>query len=182
MKLSVVALLLGAFVACHANVRAADARPVPQSGPKAVPAKIIVVDRTAKALTVDVNGTIHLYWLGPNAKFKKDGKDVTIAELVPGQTVRLVMDLLVKGGVREVVVEVVIEPNGEPAEEAGIRGRGNRNRRDNGRDNGRDNKRDDNGRGNGNNNGTANPVPRGQGTPPIFVAPPVNRPPVSPHN
>ena len=161
-KLSVIALLLGALVGGQTGVLAADQPTGPKAGPRAVTAKIVVVDRTAKALTVDVNGTIHLYWLAAGVKIKKDGKDVTFADLASGQTVKLVTQMNASGD-REVVVEVSIELSDKESEAAG---------------HGKAAKVKSHERGNGSEDRSR---PK-SGTPPLFAPPPVNRPPVSPNN
>lgn len=161
-KMSVITLLLGAQVGGHTNVRAADQQTEPKSGLRAVTAKIIVVDRAAKALTVDVNGTIHLYWLAANVKVRNDGKDVTIADLAPGQSVKFITQKTAAGN-REVVVEIAIEQSDAQSEAAGraratkLNSRAHRYGRDNLPD-------------------------RSRGAPPVFAPPPVTRPTVSPHN
>lgn len=161
-KLLVVALLSGAFAAQLPDANAAEPRTVSQPGTVTTVAKILVVDRTARALTVDVNGTIHLYWLASNVKVKKDGTDVALADLAPGQSVKFTTQKNARGD-REVIVEVTIELSDTETEAAGRKGTQKVTKRD------RQSARDAHKR-------------RGPGTPALFSPPPVIRTPVSPHN
>ena len=161
-KLWVVAILSGAFAAQLTNANAAEARTVSQPGTVTTVAKILVVDRTARALTVDVNGTIHLYWLASNVKVKKDGTDVALADLAPGQSVKFTTQKNARGD-REIIIEVTIELSDTETEAAGRKGPAKITKRDRKPDREADKR-------------------RGPGTPALFSPAPVIRTPVSPHN
>ena len=80
---------LTALVGTSMNVGAADSTPGSPPSAKWTSAKILTVDRAAKAVTVDIHGTIHLVWLNAAMRLKKDGKDAGIPDLIPGQIVYL---------------------------------------------------------------------------------------------
>src|SRR6185295_17500913 len=95
-----------------------DPRTQAPQPPKGTSAKVIIVDRAAKAITVDIHGTIHLLWLSPDAKIRKDGKEATIADIAPGQTVSFVTRKTARGDV-EIVMEITIESSDTETEAAG---------------------------------------------------------------
>ena len=164
-----VLLLLAAGLCSTFSARAADPRTPQSPAAKGTIAKVIIVDRAAKAITVDINGTIHLLWLSADAKIHKDGKDATIADITPGQLVSFVTRKTARGDV-EVVLDVTIESSDTETEAAGraklakskedLKGRGKEN----------------NGKGN------ANGAELGRGTPQLFAPPPVTRAIISPRN
>jgi hypothetical protein len=168
---SIALLSLAVAAACLTNVRAADSKTQTQPSPQGTTAKVIMVDRPSKAITVDVHGTIHLLWLSADVKVRKDGKESKLADIVPGQTVTLVTKKTARGDV-EFVVEITIEPDDSESEAAGrkaLLGKSNEHGKS----------EDPHGK---NNQPHGRGFEQGLGTPPIFAPPAVFRPAVSPHN
>ncbi|MEY2410161.1 MAG: hypothetical protein QOF48_2831 [Verrucomicrobiota bacterium] len=163
MSLAVVSLAIG--IAGSLNGRAADPRTPAPAPSRGTAAKVIIVDRAAKAITVDIHGTIHLLWLSADIKVRKDGKDATIADIAPGQTVNVVTKKTARGDV-EIVAEISIESSDTESEAAGRVRAAKSNERSKivGRQS----------------DGGGSDL--GRGTPPLFAPPPVTRPIVSPHN
>jgi len=151
------------------NATAAIPSPGVSASTKVVTAKILVVDHTARALTVDVRGTIYLYWWATYAKFGRGGTNVTANDLAPGQTVKLITEITGTEN-RELVAEVNIIAS-ETASEAANRGGqpGPPPKKE---------KEPINVKGQGGLN--ANPNGRVE-LPTVFGPPPVTRPPVSPY-
>lgn len=75
----------------------------PSAKPLSYEAKVIVVDRPAKTVTVEIQNRLYLFKLGPNASIVRKGKKVSIEDLLAGQqiTLRLIQttsgDVLVAG-------------------------------------------------------------------------------------
>jgi hypothetical protein len=174
VKNAVPALLLAAGLCSSTNAQAADPRAqTPATAAKGTTAKVIIVDRAAKAITVDVHGTIHLLWLTADAKIHKDGKDASLADITPGQMVSFVTRKTARGDV-EVVLDVTIESSDTGTEAAGPNANANANAKAKANEptkgGGREN----------NPNAGAGDVSRG--ALPLFAPPPVTRPIISPHN
>jgi len=159
-----VFLLLAAGLCSSTNAPAADPRTQTPAS-KGTTAKVIIVDRAAKAITVDIHGTIHLLWLTADAKIHKDGKDATIADITPGQMVSFVTRKTARGDV-EVVLDVTIESSDTETEAAGHAKVIKSNERLKG----------------GGREKDAGGAEVGRGTPALFAPPPVTRPIISPHN
>jgi hypothetical protein len=171
-KNALIAVLALAVVAGSlANVRAADPIAQPQPSPKGTVAKVVMVDRPSKAITVDIHGTIHLLWMGADLKVRKDGKEAKLADIVPGQTVSLVTRKTARTDV-EFVMEITIEPGDSESEAAGGKSLNAKSTEHGKRENapGRNHAAGRGGLGDG------------LGTPAVFAPPPVTRPTVSPHN
>lgn len=163
-----VVLFLAVAVGCPTKVGAADPRTGPQLRPKGTAAKVIMVDAAAKAITVDIQGTIHLYWLSSNVKVRQNGQDATLADIAPGQMVSLTTKKTARGD-GEVVEEVTIESSDTETEAAGrARARAVKPKeKEKAKGGGREN------------DGVGG---HGRGIPPLFEPAPVIRPVVSPHN
>ena len=83
-------LLCAAALGAVNPVSAVDTVPAaPNTEPSAVPAKILVVDKIQKTITVEVKGKLYLYKLSARTKFLKDGKEVRIEDLAAGQQIIL---------------------------------------------------------------------------------------------
>ena len=113
-----VVLFLAVLAGGRTNVGAAEPQTGPQPPPRGTVAKVIMVDPIAKAITVDIHGTIHLLWLSADVKVRKAGEDATIADIVPGQMVNLVTKKTARGD-SEIVAEINIESSDTETEAAG---------------------------------------------------------------
>ena len=111
-------ILLAVGVGSSMKVGAAEqptGTPRPATG---TPARIVFNDRAAKAITVDIRGIIYLLWLNSDSKVRKDGKEAGIADLAPGQMVKLTTKKNAKGDA-ENVVEITIT-SGDTASETDV--------------------------------------------------------------
>ena len=169
VKNALIVLLLASGLGCGTNASAADPRAQTQQPSKGILGKVLIVDLAAKAITVDVRGTIHLLWLSSDVKVSKDGKDGAISDIVPGQTVSFQTKKTARGDV-DVVTEVTIESSDAETEAAGKAHHT------------KVVKTPDPIKGGPKDKEKGNSIDRGQSLPPIFPPPPVLRPVVSPHN
>jgi hypothetical protein len=102
---------------------AADNPPTTTSPSTATPAplayegKVVVVDRTAKTVTVEIQKRLYLFKFGANAAVVRKGKKVTIDELSAGQQVTI---QLIQTTTGEVLVASVNIASGPAAEAAGV--------------------------------------------------------------
>jgi hypothetical protein len=69
---------------------------------------VVVVDRTAKTITVEAEGQLHLLKLEPEAKIMKKGKLVTLDDVVPGQEIVVLARTTSEGVIQ--VVSLAIGP------------------------------------------------------------------------
>ncbi len=113
--------LLGLFWVT-ATVSLSAGEPKPQSTPpKAAPAvltgRIIFVDKTLRALAIDIKGQLLQINLLPHLKINKGGKLVSIQDLAAGQEVTVLFREAPEG--RLDVVSLSIQGSPTPAETAG---------------------------------------------------------------
>jgi hypothetical protein len=165
-------LFLAVVAGGRTNVGAAEPQTGPQPRPRGTVAKVIMVDPVAKAITVDIHGTIHLLWFSADVKVRKAGEDATIADIVPGQMVNFVTKKTARGD-GEVVAEINIESSDTETEAAGGKAEKSKPKpkaKEHGKSNERPKEKKEKG------------SEHGRGVPPIFTLPAVTRPPVSPHH
>jgi hypothetical protein len=99
-----------------------DPTPVPAvADPQAIAAKVIVVDRTANTMTIEVDGKLHLVKITPQVRILKKGKLVLLDEITSGQNIVLLARPLENGTFE--VVSVAIGPAKGQAEPAGGQGK-----------------------------------------------------------
>lgn len=99
-----------------------DPTPLPAvADPQAIAAKVIVVDRTANTVTIEVDGKLHLVKITPQVRILKKGKLVLLDEITAGQNIVLLARPLENGTFE--VVSVAIGPAKGQAEPAGGRGK-----------------------------------------------------------
>ena len=115
------AATVGAVNPAHA---AGTVPPTLNSESSAVQAKILVVDKTERTITVEVKGKLYLYKLTKGTKFLKDGKEIKIEDLAAGQEI-LLATREQDGGFE--VVSVTIGGSQAAAEAAGKEGKERRN-------------------------------------------------------
>jgi hypothetical protein len=72
-----------------APIKAALA-PVGYRGPVEYEAKVMVVNRAERTLTVDINGKLHLFKMNSQVRFLKKGKPISLNDVAAGQKVSLV--------------------------------------------------------------------------------------------
>lgn len=89
--------------------------------PLAVAAKVIVVDRTASTMTLEVNGKLQLVKITPQVRILKKGKLVSLEEITSGQNIVLLARPLENGTFE--VVSVAIGPAKGKAQPAGGSGK-----------------------------------------------------------
>jgi hypothetical protein len=85
--------------------------------PRALACKVIVVDRVAQTVTVEMNGKLHLLKITPQVRIMKKGKLVTTDEITSGQEIVLLARALPNGTYE--VVSVAIGPNKAQSQAAG---------------------------------------------------------------
>ena len=98
------------------RVRAVDT-PSGKTTPAQQNARIVVVDRVAKTVTVELNGKLYLLKVGSQVKLTKNGKAVSINDLTAGQSVAVSTRTTATGGVE--IFSVNVEPNGQRSEWTG---------------------------------------------------------------
>jgi hypothetical protein len=123
IKHSLWLCLLTSFTAGLASaVRAAD-KPAPaaekKTAPAGLPGKIVAVNKKANTLTVDIKGKIYVFKMSSHLKLEKEGREIQLGELLPGQAANFVTGLSTDGGLE--IVAVTVEANTE-ASEAAARG------------------------------------------------------------
>lgn len=114
-----LALLLAAGAAGNVLVAAEPAGPGLERKSAAADylGKVVVVDRTAKAVTVAISGQMYLFHVSAATRLTQGEQSLPLADLLPGQFVRLSIRESASGTVELVSVEVV--PGPEASEEAG---------------------------------------------------------------
>jgi hypothetical protein len=93
----------------------------------ALSAKIVVVNKADRTVTVEIKGKLYLFKVTPSMQITKKGKGVTLDELASGQEISLVARELPDGNLE--VVSVSVETNQVASEAAGKalgKGRGSR--------------------------------------------------------
>ena len=93
---------------------------LPKSSGSTYTGKVVVVDRTARTVTVEIEKRLYLLKLSPNAKIVRKGRRISIAEVLTGQEVTVQLVEAAEGEV--LVAKLNIEPpkaGAEPAEPAG---------------------------------------------------------------
>ena len=107
-------------VATSADAAEVSAKPAvtkPASGRQV--AKIVVVDKAAKTVTVELNGKLYLLNTGSQLKLTENGKAIGIDNLAPGQDVSVTMLPTVTGGSQ--IASVNLEPSATNSEAAAAR-------------------------------------------------------------
>jgi hypothetical protein len=93
----------------------------PGSTGKAVPAqlegKIVALDKSARLMTVDINGTLIKIRMTVNVKLTKKGKPAMFENLAPGQSILISFVEMPNGRIE--VASLTLEPTGEAVEAAG---------------------------------------------------------------
>ena len=116
--------LAGAGLAEDTPAPAPEKKIAPTASPaSAIPAapaglagKIVAVNKRAKTLTVDIQGKVYVFKISSHLKILKDGREIQLSQLLPGQTANFVTGLSTDGGLE--VVSVTIEANPERSEAA----------------------------------------------------------------
>ena len=112
--------LLASFTAGLAGAVLAEDTPAPAPEKKTAPAglagKIVAVNKRAKTLTVDIQGKVYVFKIASQLKIQKDGRQIQLEKLLPGQAANFVTGLSTDGGLE--VVAVTIEANTERSEAA----------------------------------------------------------------
>jgi len=112
--------LLASFTAGLAGAVLAEDTPAPAPEKKAAPAglagKIVAVNKRAKTLTVDIQGKIYVFKIASQVKILKEGREIQLERLLPGQAANFLTGLSTDGGLE--VVSVTIEANSEGSEPA----------------------------------------------------------------
>src|SRR5437867_8408327 len=75
--------------------------------------KVVVVDRTAKTVTVEIQKRLYLFKFGSNATVMRKGKKVRVEDVVAGQQITLQLVENTKGEV--LIVSVDIDPATGPS-------------------------------------------------------------------
>jgi len=88
-----------------------------EGAPLVVTGKIVVVDKTAGTITLEVEGKLRLLKVGRNVKMLNDGKPITLAQLAAGQEIA-VLTRVGKGKALEVVA-LSVKPSKTAATAAG---------------------------------------------------------------
>ncbi len=95
----------------------------PASATSAAPAasaglagKIVAVNKRARTLTVDIQGKIYVFKIASQVKIQKEGRQIQLERLLPGQAASFVTGLSTDGGLE--VVSVTIEANTQGSEAA----------------------------------------------------------------
>jgi len=114
-------LMLTAIVGFVAPVAAADFKsPTPEKKQTALTTltgRIIYVDKSLRAMAVEIKGKILQVNVTPSLRINKDGKIITFEDLAAGQEVTLTFRETVTG--RLEVVSIAIEASPDTAEAAG---------------------------------------------------------------
>lgn len=79
-------------------------------------ARVVVVDKTAKTLTVQLDGKLYLLKTGSQLKLTKNGKAINLGDLAPGQDVSVATRALAAGGLE--ITSVNLEPSTGSSEPA----------------------------------------------------------------
>jgi hypothetical protein len=120
IKHSLWLCLLASFTAGLAGAVLAEDTPAIAPQKKAAPAglagKIVAVNKRAKTLTVDIQGKVYVFKTSSHLKIEKDGREIQLSQLLPGQAANFVTGLSTDGGLE--VVSVTIEANTERSEAA----------------------------------------------------------------
>ncbi len=87
------------------------------TGPLAYDGKVIVVDRTAKTVTVEIQKRLYLFKFGPTATVMRKGKKVRLDDVVAGQQITLQLIEASNGEV--LIASAEIDPATGQAEAAG---------------------------------------------------------------
>lgn len=91
--------------------------PTPAPAPVVINGKIVVVDKIARTITVDVNGKLRLLKVGRKVKMVDNGKLVTFEDLVAGQNIAVLTRETADGSME--VVALSVEPSDAQIEAAG---------------------------------------------------------------
>lgn len=110
------ALIAGPVATRVGAAEAANKSVAKTSAPARQAARVVVVDKTAKTLTVELDGKLYLLKTGSELKLTKDGKAINLGDLAPGQDVSVATRAIAKGGLE--ITSVNIEPNVESSEAA----------------------------------------------------------------
>jgi len=94
----------------------ASATSAAPAAPAGLAGKIVAVNKRAKTLTVDIQGKVYVFKTSSHLKILKDGREIQLSQLLPGQTANFVTGLSTDGGLE--VVSVTIEANSERGEAA----------------------------------------------------------------
>ena len=99
-----------------APLMAAD-KPVANSKPAtfAYEGKVIVVDRAAKTVTVEIQKRLYLFKFGPNATVVRNGKKVKIEDVISGQQITLQLIQTNDGQVQVAAADIGTTTAAEPA-------------------------------------------------------------------
>src|SRR5262245_12834726 len=124
LKLSKV-LMFGVVLVITSNLKAplfaADtavaARPNP--APLSYDGKVVVVDRTARTVTVEIQKRLYLFKFGANATVMRKGKKVRIDDVVAGQQITLQLVENTKGEVLIASVDITSTAEAEAAGKSG---------------------------------------------------------------
>ena len=96
-----------------------------KSTPALQPARIVIVDKPAKTLTVALNGKLYLLKTGSQLKLTANGKAISLDDLAPGQEVKVATRATAAGGSE--IVALNLEPKIEHSEAAAAKKRQRRN-------------------------------------------------------
>lgn len=116
--------LVAASAAGMGSLYAADvaspppaAKPTTTAGaPVVMTGKIVVVDKVARTLTVEVDGKLQQFTVGPNVKMVNNGRLVTLSQLAAGQVIA-VLSRMANGKLQ--LVALSVEPSSAAATAAG---------------------------------------------------------------
>jgi hypothetical protein len=128
-KVAFIGVLLAIVPVEKSVLWAADAKAnstAPKKQSSSYTGKIVVVDRAAKTVTVEIEKRLYLLKLSPSAKILRKGRKVAIAEVLTGQEVTVELVEAAEGQV--LVAKLTIGPaqaESEPAEPAGNSDTGN---------------------------------------------------------
>jgi len=94
----------------------ASATSAASAAPAGLAGKIVAVNKRAKTLTVDIQGKIYVFKMASQVKILKEGREIQLERLLPGQAATFLTGLSTDGGLE--VVSVTIEANAQGSEAA----------------------------------------------------------------
>ncbi len=112
-------LLLIAFTAVTPLTAEEPAAPaaVEKVGPTVFPGKVVVIDKAAKTVTVEIKGQLYLFKINSSTKITKKDKKVSFADLLVGQEISLSISQSDTGEIE--LVSMTVLPGTVPTEAAG---------------------------------------------------------------
>jgi hypothetical protein len=126
--LALLCAAFGAVITVHAEdavPKVENASPAQKqaTAPTAYQGKVVVVDKTARTFTVEIEHQLYLFKLTAQTRLLRKDKPVLFKDLAPGQEITLVIQQEAGGPIE--VVSVSIEKTGTPVEAAGSDGTNN---------------------------------------------------------